>query len=242
MEVDKKSRRTGAAVAFTGYLCFALLMLTGTLGMTALLPAKIGFVGMIAGFLLTAVTIPLTVTGSKRLDSERPYRLLLAWAVGVNGLSTGCSAGAYFASKGTPLSMNDGLIGTVLFLLLCGAVSSLLSAGRGALIVKILMVLLGIGVPGITLLYFIQFERAFYAYLFFLSLVFLFALIVSYLSAQEPENRWLWLAVGSYGFYLLVTLAVLVLLSQGECCDGCDCDCGDCFDRHGKGRVNKLKK
>ncbi len=178
--------------------------------------------GFVLSGLCTVLAIISQVCGKKRTAG---YALCILW----NFLGAGSAVGVFYHYQ-PPFPEFGGLIGVFVvwaaFLLIFGLAAQRTSrlwlpATAGVLwlaaqIVNVVFWSMGRG-PAWSLSFYLG-----VAALFFL-LGAAGAAFPGSKSQEEEDSPWMPLALCSYGVYWLILLVILLVLSEGDCCDGCDC-------------------
>lgn len=189
--------------------------------------------GLIPGLILMILAIPFHWIGKKRKGSYFISFFL-------NSIANGCSVAAYYVSKNIALELHSLLLGVLPALAVLFLVYLMLQTFHKTKRVTVTVACIVNGLLTISLMVFwIINGSTIFSFGFFASLISFFYLCVFGITINHDERSVLRdISFGSFGSFIIITVVVIFLLTEGEILDGLDVDLSD-FG--GSKKANKKK-
>lgn len=190
---------------------------------------------IIPGILLCVGALILTAWGNAKAP------IFLRLVVPINAVATGLSIGAFYAYyKEIPAPSDYGIVFLIFLALLLLSAVVLGFRKLPEWVRTVYGILVFVAVVAFLIYAIVSKDNPGWMG-FFLAVIWGFQSLGIGLSGKEVELRLSYMAGVSFGWYGLITLVVILALSQGECCDDCDpgCDCGCDRSDCGKGKKKR---
>lgn len=189
--------------------------------------------GLIPGLILMILAIPFHWMGKKRKGGYLISFLL-------NSVANGCSVAAYYVSKNIALHIHSLFLGVLPALGVLLLAYFMLQTFHKTKRVTVTVACIINGVLTIALLVlWIIYGSTHFSFGFFASLISFFYLCVFGITINHDERSVLRdISFGSFGSFIIITIVVIFLLTDGEILDGADFD----FDIGGNGKKRKKQK
>lgn len=175
--------------------------------------------GLIGGVLLMIAAIPFHWNGKK-------------WKYGywvsflLNSVGSGMSVSALLVAKSVPSSLPQLLLAAVpaaAILLLVWLMLEIFHRSKGSTVAIVTMLNIAL-IVGLVVLW-VTYGYRFYCFAFFCSLLSLFYLCVFGITVEHEERSLLRdISFGSFGSFIILTVVVIFILSEGEILDGLEPD------------------
>lgn len=167
--------------------------------------------GVIIGSALMVVAIPLHILGKKL-----SFFYLLSFAA--NFIGCGFSVSAYYLSKDIPLNIPESAVAAIPAAAVLFLVYLILKLfPNGKIIIVPVATVINLGLLIYAIIFWIRTGDIFYSFGFFCLVVSLFFIFVFGISINHDERPVLRdISFGSFGIFLIVTIVVLFILSEGE--------------------------
>lgn len=186
--------------------------------------------GLIPGIILMILAIPFHWMGKKR-----KHCYLISFLI--NSVANSCSVAAYYVSQNIHLELHSLLLGVVPALAVLFLVYLMLQTFHKTkrVTVTVACILNGLLTVGLMVLWIIYGSTVF-SFGFFTSLISFFYLCVFGITINHDERSVLRdISFGSFGSFIIITIVVIFLLTDGEILDGADFD----IDIGGNGKKRK---
>lgn len=188
--------------------------------------------GVIIGIVLMLVAIPFHISGKKH-----PFAYIISFLL--NSVGNGFSVSALYTSgdiKSNILTLFIAVIPSVAILLLVYLMLAIFSKSKKATI-SIACVLNAVLTVALTV-FWIKYGLVLYSFGFFASLISFFFLCVYGITVNHEERPLLRdISFGGFGSFIIITVVVLFILSEGDIIDGLDVS-----DIGGGGKKKKADK
>lgn len=172
--------------------------------------------GLCVGIVLMLVAIPIHCQGKKS-------KLFYALSFLVNSVANGFSVSAYYVSKSIAVSVSEMLKASllpVLILFLVYLIVQLFPKSKKVVCISAVIVCC---VALVTLLVFwIRQGGVLFSFGFFAVLLSVFSLCVMGVTASNRRNVLRDISFGSFGAFVMISIVVLFILSEGEILEGFD--------------------
>lgn len=206
-----------------------LLLILSTAASCSLLEKWYGLAG---GVLLMVAAVPFHWNGKKWKTGYLISYLL-------NSVGSGMSVSALFVAKDVPADLPQLLAAAIPaagVLLLVYLMLQIFHSSKGSAIA--VSTLLNIVLSVCLIVLWIMHGYRFYSFAFFCSLISLFYLCVFGITVEQEERSLLRdISFGSFGSFIILTVVVVFILSEGEILDGFEPD----VDLGGKRKTKKRK-
>lgn len=229
-----RTKGKGITVYFFFLLFLAIFLASVFLGCS--LFAK--WFGLLAGFLLTVLAVPCHFFIGRKTVAGHFLSFLL------NAVGSGFSVSAYYTVKCVslfPEKLAYGIIPCIAIMLIVSVLMVALRENKHILILVFALIEIALLITSIVL--WVKQGGEIYAIMFFSLLLASFYTTVLAVTVDEDERSVIRdCSFGSYGFYLVATVVVIVILLGASGCDDCSCDgcdCGDCDCSSGKSKRKK---
>jgi len=173
--------------------------------------------GIIAGVILMILAIPFHIAGRK-------FNVFYLLSFLINSIANGCSVSAYYVEKNISFTLYDLVISAIpaVAILLLVYLSLQIysktkwfSLSSSSVLITILMI--------IAIVFWVKTNSALYSFGFFSLLIALFYLGVFGVAINHDERLVLRdISYGSFGSFVILTVIVVVILSEGSFLDGLD--------------------
>ena len=229
-----RTKGKGFSVYFFFLLFLAIFLISVFLGCDIF--AK--WFGLLAGFILTMLAIPCHFY----IGEKTAFGHFLSFIF--NAVGSGFSVSAYYTVKGVsliPEKLAYGIMPCVVLVLVISVLMVALRENKHILI--FIFALIEIALLITSIVFWVKRGGEIYAIMFFSLLLSSFFTAVLAVTVDEDERSVMRdCSFGSYGFYLVATVVVIVILLGAMGCDDCSCDgcdCGDCDCSSGKSKRKK---
>lgn len=180
--------------------------------------------GILAGVLLSILAVPFHFFLGRKTAVGHFLSYLF------NTVGAGFSVSAYYTVKSVSLVIDKlayGILSTVLVMLILCLLMVILRESKHILIVIFAIIELGLIITSIVL--WVKRGGEIYAIMHFSLVLATFYTAVLAVTVDEDERTAIRdCSFGSYGFYLVATVVVIVILLGAMGCDDCSCDGCDC--------------
>lgn len=177
--------------------------------------------GLVIGFLLMLVAIPIHCFGNK-------MKIGYVLSFLVNSVANGFSLSAYYSSKNIALNTEDMVKACILPILLFFVVFLLVQLFPE---IKNYICAVGVVIGCIMLVVFmvlwIRNTTVFYSFGFFAVLLSLFSHCVMAVTANNKRNVLRDISFGNFGAFIIISLVVLFIITEGEILEGFDISGGE---------------
>lgn len=170
------------------------------------------WIGLLIGMAFMLLAIPMHI-----LAKERPF--LYVFSILSNSIGSGFSVSAYYLTKGISLNIFTMIYVSILAVVILGIVFLLLCRFTKkitfitAAIINILLLI-------ITLIYWIKTGELFFSFGFFsLLMVSLFIYVFFVTIDKIDQNVLRAISFGSFGAYIVLTIIVIAILTEGDILD-----------------------
>lgn len=173
--------------------------------------------GIIASVILMVLAIPFHIAGRK-------FNVLYLIGFFINSIANGCSVSAYYVTKNISFTLYELLISALpaLVILLLVYLSLQIYSKTKRFSISISIALISI-LMIITIIFWIKTNSVFFSFGFFSLLIALFYLGVFGISINHDERAVIRdVSYGSFGSFVMLTVIVIVILSEGCVLDGLD--------------------
>ena len=179
------------------------------------------YYGLIIGIVLMIAAIPFHCIAKK-------HNALYVISFLLNTIANGFSLSALYISKKINLNFNDLIVAIIPSIAILFFTYSSLEKFKNAKKLIITVFSIFSGVLTITMLIFwIICGDLFFSFSFFSSLILLFYICVFGITANQHQRSVLRdISFGSFGAFIILTVVVITILSEGELFDGLDFDFG----------------
>ncbi len=205
-------------IVFLSYLVAMGIFVASSLFAT---PACEKWYGLVIGFLLMLVAIPVHCFGNK-------MKIGYALSFLINSVANGFSLSAYYSSKNIALNAEDMLKACVLPVALFFIVFLLVQLFPE---IKNYICAVGVVIGCIMLVVFmvlwIRSTTVFYSFGFFSALLSLFSHCVMAVTANNKRDALRDISFGSFGAFIIISLVVLFIITEGEILEGFDISGGE---------------
>ena len=219
-----------AFVVFLFSLISIGIFIVSALGAAAVLKE---WYSLIPGIILMILAIPFHWMGKKR-----KHCYLISFLI--NSVANSCSVAAYYVSQNIHLELHSLLLGVVPALAVLFLVYLMLQTFHKTkrVTVTVACIVNGLLTIALTVLWIINGSTIF-SFGFFASLISFFYLCVFGITINHDERSVLRdISFGSFGSFIIITVVVIFLLTEGDILDGFDVDLSD-FG--GSKKANKKK-
>lgn len=185
--------------------------------------------GIFAAVILCLAAVLFHARAKRRMKmdaSARATRRASFYITGyfINAVSSGCAIGTLYAQLSRPVDLKGIALTAVPSILLAFAFC-LIHAGNKqstrkfwSIVIIVLSAILGAAsIPAIFM-----WDSIFGSFSLFASICQLFFLWVCSSSAKEPEEKWHYLSYSGFWAFAIITLIVILVLSDGDALDGLD--------------------
>lgn len=187
--------------------------------------------GLIVGVVLMVLAVPFHILGKK---TQVGYLI----SFGINSVANGFSASAYYLIKGITIDLNSvffAIISAVAVLFLVYLMLQVWAKTKRVTVTVAVIVNMLLMVAEIVL--WVMYGNAIYSFGFFSLLISLFYLCVFGITINHDERPVLRdVSFGSFGSFIILTVVVIAILSEGDILDGLD------FDLSGGGKKKKKSR
>ncbi len=172
--------------------------------------------GLIVGIALMIVAIPIHCQGKKS-------KLFYALSFLVNSVANGFSVSAYYISKSIALNVGDMLKACLLPVLILFLVYFIVQIfPKSKNVVSISVVVISCITLVALLVFWIRQGEVLFSFGFFAVLLSIFTLCVMGVTANNTRNVLRDISFGSFGAFVMISVVVLFILSEGEILEGFD--------------------
>ena len=196
--------------------------------------------GILAGVLLSVLAVPFHFF----LGRKTAVGHFLSYFF--NTVSAGFSVSAYYTVKSVSLVIDKlayGILLSVFVMLILSLLMVIMRENKHILIVIFAIIELGLIITSIV--FWVNRGGEIYAIMFFALVLSSFYTAVLAVTVDEDERTAIRdCSFGSYGFYLVATVVVIVILLGAAGCDDCSCDgcdCSGCCDSDKPKSKNRIK-
>lgn len=205
--------RLKPAIVFLSSLAAMGIFILSTLFATSVC-AK--WYGLCVGIVLMLVAIPIHCRGKKS-------KLFYALSFLVNSVANGFSVSAYYVSKSIAVSVGEMLKASllpVLILFLVYLIVQLFPKSKNVVCISAVVISCIALVP--LLVFWIRQGGVLFSFGFFAVLLSIFSLCVMGVTASNKRNVLRDISFGSFGAFVMISIVVLFILSEGEILEGFD--------------------
>lgn len=187
------------------------------------------YVGIICSIVLMIAAIPVHILGKK---NNRFYLLSFL----LNSVANGLSVSTYYLVKNKELELPDMLCAAVPATLILFVVYAVLSLfGKSKKITLIIAGIINVALSVTLAFLWIFYGYALWSFAFFCSMISFFYLLVFAFTVGHNERSTLRdISFGSFGAFIVISLVVIFILSEGDIIDG--------LDLGFEGKANKKRK
>ena len=171
--------------------------------------------GLIVGVLLMTAAIPLHGLGKRN-------KLTYLLAICLNSVGAGFSASAYYIQRGVSVELRGMIIsaGSAFALLFLVYIVLQISPKTKKVTVCAAVILTLVRLVAVLVMW-IRGDAGYYSFCFFCLLISLFYLCVLGVTVNHDERSLLRdISFGNFGLYIMITVVVIFILSEGEILDG----------------------
>ncbi len=205
-------------VVFLSFLVAVGILVFSTLFATSVCEK---WYGLVIGFILMLVAIPIHCQGDK-------YKICYVLSFLVNSVANGFSLSAYYNDQNEALNVGEMLKACVLPIALLFVVYLLVQLFTK---IKKYICISGVVIGSIMLVAFVVFwikrGGVFFSFGFFSTLLTLFSIGVMGVTANNKRDALRDISFGSFGAFIIISIVVLFVISDGEILEGFDVGGGE---------------
>lgn len=180
--------------------------------------------GILGGVLLTVLSVPCHIL----IGRKTSFGHFISFAL--NMVGAGFSASAYYTVKNINCQLDNlvyGIIPALAVMFLLSLLMVILRENKHVLIV--IFAIIHIGGIIASIVFWVKIGGEIFAFMFFSLLLSSFYVAVLAVTVDEDERGVMRdCSFGSYGFYLVATVVVAIIIFGALGCDDCSCDGADC--------------